>query len=78
MSGGPFYKHSLDDCNSVTVCARDKIQMVSDRREDKLYRDVSQQHKTLPLSERISLNTNRKIDFTMCASHYHHSSNILG
>lgn len=69
MSGGPFYKHSVTLLQFV-------LETKSKRREDKLYRDVSQQHKTLPLSERISLNTNRKIDFTMCASHP--SSNILG
>lgn len=32
----PFYKGSLNDCNSITVSARDKIQMVSQRREDQL------------------------------------------
>lgn len=32
----PFYKRSLNHCNSITVSARDKIQMVSQRREDQL------------------------------------------
>lgn len=46
LEGDPSYllglgAAALNDCNSIIVCATDKIQR-RERREDKLYTDVSQ------------------------------------
>lgn len=35
-----FYKHFVIYPNSITICARDKIQMVSEKRDNKVYGNV--------------------------------------
>lgn len=34
LATGPFYKLSLNGCNPITICVRNKIQMVSERRDN--------------------------------------------
>lgn len=65
---------SLHNHNSVTVCARYKISMVSERREDELYGDIwwmtiAQSIYQVLLFEHRQKNQ-LNLDLTMCASHY--------
>lgn len=39
-AAGPSYKQSSNDCNTFTICARDKIQTVSERGENELCEDI--------------------------------------
>lgn len=39
-AAGLFYKQSSNDCNTFTICARDKMQTVSERRENELCEDI--------------------------------------
>lgn len=69
-AAGLFYKQSSNDCNTFTICARDKIQTVSERRENELCEDIwcitvaQSTHKAL-LSKHSKKNQ-RFLDFTMC------------